>query len=113
MAFAYSEEIQIYYDDRGMGEPVILCLPGFTNEHTIFAPLVERLVQTIVCWLWTCADMANLKHPIGTLDLLRWPLMPSPSSKIAVHNPLFPTPKASFHGWPSNCGSACASGCQR
>src|SRR5215208_1581813 len=43
MAFADSEEIQIYYDDRGMGEPVILCLPGFTNEHTIFAPLVERL----------------------------------------------------------------------
>jgi pimeloyl-ACP methyl ester carboxylesterase len=43
MAFADSEGIQIYYDDRGMGEPVILCLPGFTNEHTIFAPLVERL----------------------------------------------------------------------
>ncbi len=43
MPFAVSEEIQIYYDDTGEGEPTLLCLPGFTNEHTIFEPLVERL----------------------------------------------------------------------
>jgi pimeloyl-ACP methyl ester carboxylesterase len=43
MPFAESEGIQIYYDDTGEGEPTILCLPGFTNDHTIFAPLVERL----------------------------------------------------------------------
>jgi pimeloyl-ACP methyl ester carboxylesterase len=43
MPFVDSDGTRIYYDDRGMGEPVILCLPGFTNDHTIFAPLVERL----------------------------------------------------------------------
>jgi pimeloyl-ACP methyl ester carboxylesterase len=43
MPFADSEGIRIYYDDRGEGEPALLCLPGFCNEHTIFAPLVERL----------------------------------------------------------------------
>ena len=43
MSFADSEGIQIYYDDRGEGEPALLCLPGFCNEHTIFKPLVERL----------------------------------------------------------------------
>src|SRR5215212_9743190 len=43
MAFAESEEIQIYYDGTGEGEPTILCLPGFANDHTIFEPLVERL----------------------------------------------------------------------
>lgn len=43
MAFADSAGIRIYYDDIGEGEPALLCLPGFTNDHTIFAPLVERL----------------------------------------------------------------------
>jgi pimeloyl-ACP methyl ester carboxylesterase len=43
MPFADSEGIRIYYDDRGEGEPAILCLPGFCNEHTIFEPFAERL----------------------------------------------------------------------
>jgi pimeloyl-ACP methyl ester carboxylesterase len=43
MAFVDSEGIRIYYDDRGEGEPALLCLPGFCNEHTIFAPFAERL----------------------------------------------------------------------
>jgi pimeloyl-ACP methyl ester carboxylesterase len=43
MPFAESEGIQIYYDGTGEGEPTLLCLPGFTNDHTIFEPLVERL----------------------------------------------------------------------
>jgi pimeloyl-ACP methyl ester carboxylesterase len=43
MPFADTMGIQIYYDDTGEGEPALLCLPGFTNDHTIFAPLVERL----------------------------------------------------------------------
>ena len=41
MPFADSEGIRIYYDDTG--EPALLCLPGFMNDHTIFEPLVERL----------------------------------------------------------------------
>ncbi len=43
MPFADSEGIEIYYEDTGEGEATLLCLPGFTNDHTIFAPLVERL----------------------------------------------------------------------
>lgn len=43
MAFAYSEGTRIYYDDRGKGEPVLLCLPGWFVHHTIFVPLAERL----------------------------------------------------------------------
>jgi pimeloyl-ACP methyl ester carboxylesterase len=43
MPFADSEGIRIYYDDRGEGEPVLLCLPGWCNTHTIFEPLAERL----------------------------------------------------------------------
>jgi pimeloyl-ACP methyl ester carboxylesterase len=43
MAFVDSEGMQIYYDDRGEGEPALLCLPGFCNDHTIFEPLAERL----------------------------------------------------------------------
>ncbi len=43
MPFADSEGIRIYYDDRGEGEPALLCLPGWCNTHTIFAPLAERL----------------------------------------------------------------------
>ncbi len=43
MAFVDAEGIQIYYDDRGEGEPALLCLPGWCNTHTIFAPLAERL----------------------------------------------------------------------
>ena len=43
MPFADSEGMQIYYEDSGEGKPTLLCLPGFTNDHTIFAPLVEGL----------------------------------------------------------------------
>src|SRR5215217_6693012 len=43
MPFADSGGIRIYYDDTGEGEPVLLCLPGWCNDHTIFAPLAERL----------------------------------------------------------------------
>ena len=43
MPFADSEGIRIYYDDTGESEPVLLCLPGWCNDHTIFAPLAERL----------------------------------------------------------------------
>jgi len=43
MAFADSEGTRIYYDDRGKGEPVFVCLPGWCVHHTIFAPLAERL----------------------------------------------------------------------
>jgi pimeloyl-ACP methyl ester carboxylesterase len=43
MPFADSDGIQIYYDDRGEGEPALLCLPGWCNTHTIFEPLAELL----------------------------------------------------------------------
>src|SRR2546430_16227294 len=43
MAFADSQGTRIYYDDRGKGEPVFLCLPGWCVHQTIFAPLAERL----------------------------------------------------------------------
>jgi pimeloyl-ACP methyl ester carboxylesterase len=43
MPFADSDGVRIYYDDRGEGEPVLLCLPGWCNTHTIFMPLAERL----------------------------------------------------------------------
>ena len=43
MAFADSAGMRIYYDDIGEGEPALFCLPGFTNDHTIFAHLAERL----------------------------------------------------------------------
>lgn len=43
MPFASSEGPRIYYDDRGMGEPVLLCLPGWCVHRTMFAPLAERL----------------------------------------------------------------------
>ena len=43
MPFADSDGTRIYYDDRGTGEPVILCLPGWCVHHTIYAPLAERL----------------------------------------------------------------------
>lgn len=45
MSFAKSDEIQIYYDDRGTGEPALLCLPGWCVHHTMFAALAERLGQ--------------------------------------------------------------------
>src|SRR6266567_601374 len=43
MPFADSEGTRIYYDDRGTGEPVLLCLPGWCVHHTMFVPLAERL----------------------------------------------------------------------
>ncbi len=43
MAFVESGGVRIFYEEVGGGEPALLCLPGFTNDHTIFAPLVERL----------------------------------------------------------------------
>jgi pimeloyl-ACP methyl ester carboxylesterase len=43
MPFADSDGTRIYYDDRGTGEPTILCLPGWCVHHTIYAPLAERL----------------------------------------------------------------------
>jgi pimeloyl-ACP methyl ester carboxylesterase len=44
MPFADSEGIQIYYDDMGEGEPVLLCLPGWCCHHTMFEPtFAERL----------------------------------------------------------------------
>lgn len=43
MAFVDSSGIQIYYEDRGEGEPALLCLPGWCVHHTVFLPLVERL----------------------------------------------------------------------
>src|SRR5438445_13874191 len=43
MAFADSQGTRIYYDDRGKGEAVFVCLPGWCVHHTIFVPLAERL----------------------------------------------------------------------
>lgn len=43
MAFVDSSGIQIYYEDRGEGEPALLCLPGWCVHHTLFLPLLERL----------------------------------------------------------------------
>ena len=43
MPFADSEGTAIYYDDRGKGEPALLCLPGWCVHHTIYVPLAERL----------------------------------------------------------------------
>jgi pimeloyl-ACP methyl ester carboxylesterase len=43
MASADSQGTRIYYDDRGKGEPVFVCLPGWCVHHTIFVPLAERL----------------------------------------------------------------------
>lgn len=43
MAFADSQGTRIYYDDRGKGELVLLCLTGWRVHHTIFLPLAERL----------------------------------------------------------------------
>ena len=43
MAFANSEGTRIYYDEKGKGEPVLLCLTGWCVHHTIFLPLAERL----------------------------------------------------------------------
>src|ERR687886_223576 len=43
MPFADSEGTRIYYDDRGTGEPVLLCLSGWCVHHTIYEPLVERM----------------------------------------------------------------------
>ena len=43
MAFADSQGTRIYYDDRGKGEPVLLCLTGWCVHHTIFLSLAERL----------------------------------------------------------------------
>lgn len=43
MAFANSGGISIYYDDRGEGEPTLLCLPGWCVHSATFVPLAERL----------------------------------------------------------------------
>ena len=43
MAFADSKGTRIYYDDRGNGEPVLLCLTGWCVHQTIFMPVAERL----------------------------------------------------------------------
>jgi pimeloyl-ACP methyl ester carboxylesterase len=43
MAFADSDGARIYYDDRGKGEPVFLCLTGWCVHHKIFMSLAERL----------------------------------------------------------------------
>jgi pimeloyl-ACP methyl ester carboxylesterase len=43
MAFAVSEGTRIYYDDRGKGQPVLVCLPGWCVHRTMFAPVAERL----------------------------------------------------------------------
>jgi pimeloyl-ACP methyl ester carboxylesterase len=43
MPFADSDATRIYYEDRGTGEPALLCLPGWCVHHTIYSPLAERL----------------------------------------------------------------------
>jgi len=43
VAVADSGGTRISFSDRGKGEPVFLCLPGWCVHQTIFAPLAERL----------------------------------------------------------------------
>jgi pimeloyl-ACP methyl ester carboxylesterase len=43
MPFVESQGVQIYYDGRGTGEPVLLFLPGWCVHHTIYTPVLERL----------------------------------------------------------------------
>lgn len=45
MVFADSGGARIFYDDRGSGEPVLLCLPGLWLDHSMFVPLAERLSE--------------------------------------------------------------------
>ena len=74
MPFADSDGTRLYYDDRGTGEPVILCLPGWAVHHTMFAPLAERLSADHRV-LAIGADMATLKSPTRILAILRWSQM--------------------------------------
>jgi pimeloyl-ACP methyl ester carboxylesterase len=46
MPFVRSAGTRIYYDDRGAGEPVLVCLPGWCVHHTIYGPLADRLGVT-------------------------------------------------------------------
>lgn len=43
MPFVDSAGTRIYFDDRGVGEPVLVCLPGWCVDHTIYGPVAERL----------------------------------------------------------------------
>jgi pimeloyl-ACP methyl ester carboxylesterase len=45
VAFADSGGARVFYDDRGSGEPVLLCLPGLWLDHSMFVPLAECLSE--------------------------------------------------------------------
>lgn len=46
MPFVDSAGTRIYFDDRGVGEPALVCLPGWCVHHTIYGPVAERLGAT-------------------------------------------------------------------
>ncbi len=38
-----ADGLTITYDDRGVGEPAVVCLPGWCSDRFQFAPLIDRL----------------------------------------------------------------------
>src|SRR6266850_7410748 len=45
MTDARSDGLVIHYDDRGEGEPALLCLPGWCAGRAAFADLAPRLAE--------------------------------------------------------------------
>lgn len=41
-----ADELTIAYDDRGVGEPALICLPGWCSDRSQFAPLIDRLAAS-------------------------------------------------------------------
>ena len=113
MPFADSDGIRIHYEDMGEGEPVLLCLPGWCNKQTIFAPLAERLSadHRVLAMDWrghgdSQASDRDFGFAENALDALA-------VVKPAVPSPLFPSPKARLHGRLSSCIGCWVSVCQR
>ena len=107
MPFADSEGIQIYYDDMGEGEPVLLCLPGWCCHHTMFEPtFAERLSANHRVLVMDWRGHGRSQVPERDFGFLSWPMMPLRSSKRAVRSRWSPSPKVKLHGWISNCGGA-------
>jgi pimeloyl-ACP methyl ester carboxylesterase len=63
---------QITYDDRGRGEPILLCLPGWCENRTVFRHLIAQCGQKrrVLALDWRSHGESGVSRDFDTQDLV-------------------------------------------
>jgi pimeloyl-ACP methyl ester carboxylesterase len=71
VAYAETEELRLYYERAGSGEPELVFVPGWCCDHTAFAPQFEHFART---------------HAVTSVDLRGWGQSDAPDDGYGIRD---------------------------